>query len=186
MEIRDMIIRGGLDLFRGQGIHFTMEDLAHHLGISKKTIYTVFRSKEELALAMADTLFDGIKESEAAVMSDQSLSTPEKIRQILGAMPESYQSLDFGQLDILQEKYPAVYRKVSQRLETGWDDTIRLIEKGIEEGSVRNVKIPVIKAMFEASLEHFFQRNVLADMGISYQEALNDVVDILMEGILTR
>ena len=89
MEIRDMIIRGGLDLFRGQGIHFTMEDLAHHLGISKKTIYTVFRSKEELALAMADTLFDGIKESEAAVMSDQSLSTPEKIRQILGAMPES-------------------------------------------------------------------------------------------------
>ena len=48
------------------------------------------------------------------------------------------------------------------------------------------MKIPVIKAMFEASLEHFFQRNVLADMGISYQEALNDVVDILMEGILTR
>ena len=107
MEIRDMkIIRGGLDLFRGQGIHFTMEDSGTLILASDKETH-LHRIPEQGRARLSGHgrhPFDGIKESEAAVMSDQSLSTPEKIRQILGAMPESYHSLDFGQLDILQEK----------------------------------------------------------------------------------
>ena len=46
MEIRETILQGSLELFRDRGIQFTMDDLSKRLGISKKTIYTVFRSKE--------------------------------------------------------------------------------------------------------------------------------------------
>ena len=37
--------------------------------------------------------------------------------------------------------------------------------------------------MFQASLERFFQDDFLKENGISYQTALNDVTEILVEGI---
>ena len=52
--------------------------------MSKKTIYTVFRDKESMFLAMVDYMFDSIKESEQQIVEDDALSTVEKIRRILG------------------------------------------------------------------------------------------------------
>lgn len=37
--------------------------------------------------------------------------------------------------------------------------------------------------MMEATLEQFFQRDVLVQNGISYHEALDEVVSILIDGI---
>ena len=57
-----------------------MDDLAGILGMSKKTIYTVFSDKTSLFLSMVDYLFDTIKESERAILENEALSTVEKIR----------------------------------------------------------------------------------------------------------
>jgi hypothetical protein len=43
-------------------------------------------------------------------------------------------------------------------LETGWESTIELIEKGIAEGVIRPIKIPILKMMLESSLEQFFSK----------------------------
>ena len=84
------IIEGALRIVARQGVRFTMDELATELGMSKKTIYTVFSDKNELLLAMVDYVFDYIKESEAMVMEDKHLSLLQKIRKILGVMPENY------------------------------------------------------------------------------------------------
>lgn len=91
--------------------------------------------------------------------------------------------IDFRQLYSLQEKYPVIYRQVEERLETGWETTIGLIEAGIKEGVVRDVPVPIVKMMLEASLEQFFKRDILIRNKLSYAEALNAVVDILVDGI---
>lgn len=183
MALREEILEGTVLAFRNKGLKFTMDDIASLLGMSKKTIYTVFHDKEELFLAMVDYLFDSIKESERQVSQDPGLDTVEKIRRILGVLPESYRDVDFSRLYPLREKYPAIYRQVERRLETGWETTIALLEQGMAEGVIRPVKIPILKLMLEASLEQFFQRDVLVKNGIAYREALEEVVDILMEGI---
>lgn len=160
-----------------------MDDIASLLKISKKTIYTVFRDKEELFLAMVDCLFDQIKEEEREVLENESLCTVEKIRVILGVLPDRYRDVDFRQLYTLKEKYPKIYRQVELRLETGWEATIALIEQGMREGCIKPVRIPILKMMLEAALEQFFQKDILIQNGVSYQDALDEVVDILMEGI---
>ena len=53
----------------------------------------------------------------------------------------------------------------------------------ITEGKIRNIQIPILKTMMEATLEQFFQRDVLVQNGISYHEALDEVVSILIDGI---
>lgn len=186
MELRETILQGTIKAFNEKGMKFTMDDIASILSISKKTIYTVFADKEELFLCMVDYLFDNIKVSEQQVLEDKNMSTFQKIRTILGVMPEGYQEIDFRQLYLLKDKYPKIYAQVESRLETGWETTIMLMEQGMREGVIRKVQIPIVKMMLEASLEQFFQRDILLKQEMSYAQALQEVVDILVDGIAVK
>lgn len=185
-NLKTQILQATVAVFSEKGMKFTMDDIARELSISKKTIYTVFDKKTSLMLEMVDYCFDAIKESEAAIIADDSLTTVEKIERILGVMPESYTELDFTQLYTLRDKYPKVYKRVEHRLETGWENTIALINQGIEEGVIRPVSIPLIKVMLESTLESFFKRDVLSMNGLSYDEGLKTVVSIIIDGIKVR
>ncbi|MBO5336888.1 MAG: TetR/AcrR family transcriptional regulator [Lachnospiraceae bacterium] len=186
MELRESIIEGTIVVFNQKGLKFTMDDIAKQLCISKKTIYTVFSDKETLFYAVVDYMFDSIKESERQVLEDTSLSTLEKIRKILGVLPEGYKEIDFRQLYLLKEKYPQIYRKVEERLETGWESSIQLLEQGMQEGVIRPIPVALVKMMLEAALEQFFQRDILIRNGLTYTEALEEVVGILVDGITVK
>ena len=186
MDNKTKILEATIKVFNKKGLKFTMDDIASELSMSKKTIYTVFKDKETMFYQMVDYCFDNIKRSEEQVINDDSLSTVEKIRRILCVLPEGYKDIDFRQLYLLKDKYPKIYFKVEERLENGWESTISLINQGVEEGSIRPVKIQVFKTMMEAIIEQFFQRDILIANQISYQEALDEVVNILVDGIVSR
>lgn len=129
-ELKENIMQGTLQAFNQKGLKFTMDDIAKILGISKKTIYQVFRDKEALFLETVDYLFDRIKDSEQKIVENQEMDTLQKIHTILGVMPECYQDVDFRQLYQLKEKYPEIYHQVEVRLETGWETTIAPVGTG--------------------------------------------------------
>lgn len=54
MQQKEVILEGTIKAFNEKGLKFTMDDVAKILGMSKKTIYTVFRDKESMFLAMVD------------------------------------------------------------------------------------------------------------------------------------
>lgn len=181
--LHDKIIEGAIVCFRREGIKFKMDDIAEELGMSKKTIYNVFTNKKELITDIADYVFDAIKEEEMRVASEEGLTTIEKLRKVLTAMPEKYASLDYTQFEVLKQKFPTVYREVENRLESGWDLTFSLLEQGIAEGSIKNVNLTMVKVMYQASIEQFFQKDVLKKSGYTYVEALNDITEIILSGI---
>lgn len=186
MNNKEKILEATIKVFNRKGLKFTMDDIASELSMSKKTIYTVFRDKESMFFAMVDYCFDKIKESESEILSDDSLSTVEKIRGVLAVLPSGYKDVDFRQLYTLKDKYPNTYSRVEERLETGWEKTIALINQGIEEGSIRPVNVNLLKSMLEATIEQFLQRDILIRNQISYAEALEEVVNILVDGIVKR
>lgn len=180
------IIEGALHIVEKQGVKFTMDELASELGMSKKTIYTVFRDKNELLIAMVDYVFDYIKESEALVMEDKHLSLLQKIRKILGVMPENYTDFDFTQFYVLRDKHPEVYERVRQRLESGWEMTNRLLEQGVEEGLIRSVDFRVFQLVFESAVERFIMGDELEREEIDYMQALEELVTIMVDGIVVH
>ena len=186
MNNKEKILEATIKVFNRKGLKFTMDDIASELSMSKKTIYAVFRDKESMFFSMVDYCFDKIKESESEILSDDSLSTVEKIRGVLAVLPSGYKDVDFRQLYTLKDKYPNTYSRVEERLETGWEKTIALINQGIEEGSIRPVNVNLLKSMLEATIEQFFQRDILIRNQISYAEALEEVVNILVDGIVKR
>lgn len=183
---KSRILEATLRVFNRKGLKFTMDDIASELSMSKKTIYTVFKDKETMFLDMVDYCFDSIRECEKRVFEDDKLSTIDKIRKIISVMPESYKDIDFRQLYILKDKYPKIYRHVEERIEDGWETTIALFEKGIAEGEIRPINVYLFKTIVEATLEQFFQRDVLIVNDIPYNDALSEIVSILVDGIVVR
>ena len=184
-KLRQDIILSTIEVFNDRGVTFTMSDVATNIHISKKTIYKEFDTKEELLDTVVDYIFDNIKAKEEQIMNDKSLTTVDKLRKILGAMPENYRDIDFQNVYPFLEKFPDVYRKMQYRLATGWENTIALIEQGKKEGVVRkNIDIRFVKVMLEASIEKVLSDDMLSRTGINYIDALDQIVDILVNGML--
>ena len=186
MDNKERILEATIKVFNEKGLKFTMDDIAEELSMSKKTIYTVFDNKEAMFFCMVDYSFDKIKEQKNKVLSDDTLTTVEKLRGVLKVLPESYKDIDLSNLYQLKDKYPTTYLKVEEQLESGWEGVIRLMEQGMRENVIRPINPHIVKTMMEATIEQFFQRDVLVINGISYNEALEEVVDILVDGILVN
>ena len=183
-EIREKILIGTIQVFNKKGLKLTMDDVADELKISKKTIYKEFSSKEEMFETMADYVFDNIKIREEEILNSTEYTTAEKIRMLLSAMPEGYRNINFQELHPLKEKYPKVYKKLQKRLETGWEPTMNLLEQGKKEGIIReDADLKIFKIMMEASLERFFEKDVMKGSTRKYNDYLNEVVGILLNGI---
>ena len=178
MDNKERILEATMKVFNKKGLKFTMDDIAEELSMSKKTIYTVFDNKE--------AMFFCIKEQKNKVLSDDTLTTVDKLRGVLKVLPECYRDIDLSNLYQLKDKYPATYLKVEEQLESGWEGVIRLMEQGMRENVIRPINPHIVKTMMEATIGQFFQRDVLIINGISYNEALEEVVDILVDGILVN
>ena len=179
MELRTQILDAAAELFQAEGLSFTMQQVAAALHISKKTIYTVYSDKEALLLDMVDMLFEKIHRRKAELAA---LPVPleDRLQAVIIALPEEYAALDFRQLDALEEKYPAVAARVRRQLETGWEPTIQLLEQGIAEKRIRPVNLTVLRRILTAAFQQLLSG---ARDGSSYAAELEDMMDILMNGI---
>ena len=183
-ELRVRILDEAAKLFDRKGIKFTMDDLARSLAVSKKTIYTVFEDKRSIMTETIDRFFDDALTEEEAILNDDSLGIPDQLKAIIGRVPERYTQNDLAQLYVLKEKYPSVYRHWQRCRENYWEGVCILLKRGIEKGEIRDVKLPVLKTMFQSTIEQFFQNDVLVKNHISYREALDEVASILVTGII--
>ena len=110
-ELRTRLRAVGMELFRRDGLRFTMQQAAAMMHISKKTIYAVYPSKEALLLDMVDDAFTRIHARKQRIL-DGPGTLAEKLRAVIIALPEEYTALDLQQMDLLDEKYPRVAARV--------------------------------------------------------------------------
>lgn len=182
MELHEKILEITTEEFRKKGLDFTMQEIAAAARISKKTIYTMYASKEALLLAMVEHGFRRIHEKKAAILA-MELPLTEKIRRVMIALPDDYETLDFRMLTPLAEKYPSVADAVRRQLENNWEPTLALLREGIATGELRPINIPIVQLLLTAGVEAALSTNVLSSEGISYSDALDQMMDIIMNGI---
>lgn len=80
---RDQILRTAADLFRERGYRAsTLDDIAARLGMSKVTLYTHFRAKEEMLAAISRKTIEGFTR-ELGLVLRSSLPPDEKLRRVV-------------------------------------------------------------------------------------------------------
>jgi AcrR family transcriptional regulator len=182
MNQKKEILKAAAVEFQKQGLKFTMNDVAVRLHISKKTIYTMYSSKEELLTAMLDDGFAGIQKRKQSVLQED-IPLRQKIRKIMIVLPDEYKLIDFRQFSSINEKYPEVYKRLQYHLEHNWKPVIELLCDGMENGSIRRISIPALKQMVASTIESFLTEDILKKNSMSYEEGLNAMMDIIMDGI---
>lgn len=183
MTLELQILDAAIEAFNEKGVKFTMDDIAKALGISKKTIYTVYKDKESLLMDLVDQGFRGIKQDEQALLADPHLSTLEKIQRIIIVLPDSLKRADFTKFDEVKVRYPKVFKRIEAHIESEWEPTLALLKQGMDEGVIRRVPMGVLQAMIEASIEHFLANGDFSSDGLDYNRALESMMDILLHGI---
>ncbi len=182
-EIRQQIMDSVINQFNQKGMKFTMDDISKELHISKKTIYKEFYDKDELFFATVDYGFSAIKQKEAEIVADDSLDLVTKISRLIVCLPDNYKNIDFRRVYQLKEKYPKVYMKLAERIESDWGETEKLLKQAMEQGLIKNVPVPLIKLMVEGAIEKFLGSEELVRTEFSYEQSLNGMIDIIINGL---
>ncbi len=182
--LKQKVAEAAIVAFNDKGVKFRMDDLAAMLGMSKKTLYKLYDSKEELVMTAVELGFGSVMESKEAIINDPGLDIASKIRKVIIEIPEKYRGIDWRRLYEFKDAFPEAYARVCYYLDNGWEGTLGLVSEGIRQGKIRNINLSVFRSMLENAFMGFISNSDLLDSGISYQDALEGMIDIVMNGIV--
>jgi len=143
----------------------SMDDIAAHLGMSKKTIYQYFKDKDELVEAVVD---GEIHNNQCTCNDDRGLAenAVHEIFLIMDRMVEMFQTMNPSILFDMQKYHPAAFRKFQlHRHEYLYNMVKQNLERGIREELYRpEISIDILsRYRVETMLIAFnpeFQRSV--------------------------
>ena len=110
METKVRIIKSAEELFLRYGIKsITMDDIAKHLGMSKKTIYRFFNDKDEVVHSLIQ---DKIKKDERLLgcMADESKNVVDEVFHIMKHMSAVFGSINPNVFYDLQKYHPKSWK----------------------------------------------------------------------------
>lgn len=178
------IINAAIEEFDENGIRFTMDNLAKRMRISKRTLYSHIESKEKLIEDIIELTFKSIKEQEKDIMDNEELDIVEKLKSVLCIMPRNIVPIDYKRIHEIKEFYPKQYKRIEQHLSIEWENTLYLVEEGIRQEKLREIKPAVFRQIILGTYINMLGKEFLSENNISYQEAAEELIDIIMNGIV--
>lgn len=149
MSQKERILAGSLELFYRAGIKsVTMDDIAKHLGISKKTIYQFFTDKNELVLALTQQKMLEDEENMNSIMANAA----DVIEQLMEMMKCSEEILSRANPILmydLQKYHPEAWDLYQQFKSGVVISTLeQLLGEGKEQGYIRpDIDVKIIARM---------------------------------------
>ncbi|MDN3583294.1 TetR/AcrR family transcriptional regulator [Mucilaginibacter flavus] len=138
IQTLDRIIQGGEELFLKAGIKsVTMDDIAKHLGMSKKTIYQFFKDKNELVVALVKKK---LKEDEDQMLEFMSRSTNviEEMINMTKCSEEMFSRINPIVIHDMQKYHPEAWKEFQKFKSDVLVSTLEeLLTKGIAQGYIR-------------------------------------------------
>lgn len=181
--MKDRIIAAAAQEMNERGIKFTVDAVAARLGISKKTLYLHYASKDSLITAIFEAMLADIESRRNEIMeSDQPL--PQKIIGLLTVRPSSFAQMNDWVVEDIRRCKPNEWRKIEQFRRQHVAILGELMEQGKCSGHVRAVDGRVAAQMLYGAFTELLNTRFLAQNDISLKQAMENVSDIFLYGIL--
>lgn len=138
LDTRSKIIGKAAALFVESGIKgITMDELAEHLGMSKRTIYEHFADKKELVKECV-IFIDNKKDELAKDAEKHSKNVIETLLTLHLNNLKMMGSVNRKFADDIKKFYPELHNYFQEKRESSVYSTISFLQKGVEEGVVRD------------------------------------------------
>jgi len=187
IEIKDKIRNGTEELFMKYGIRsVSMDDIARHLTVSKKTLYQHFADKEELVWYVFENALENDKQIFASV-KDRAHDAIEEIALLSITMKQHMEKINPGLLYDLQKFHPKAW--------TVWMDfknkfisqsVVRNLKQGIAEGYYRDDINPEIMAVIRIeSIQIPFNPELFPKEKFKLAVVQEHLLEHFIQGLLT-
>ncbi|MBD2868320.1 TetR/AcrR family transcriptional regulator [Paenibacillus arenilitoris] len=183
--MKDRIAEAVVQEILQRGLRFSIRDVAGALGVSTKTIYQHFESKEQIVAYLVEQAVNEMRECERDIMADPELSTKQKLFEVLVTIPKGYAFGDLRSLLELKQMFPRQWAVMDEYLQMGWDNFRLLVERGREEEVLRPFDPEVFIGMYVGALNHFMDARSAVGRRKPLDRVLREMVGLLLQGVYT-
>lgn len=174
-DTRNSVIETATQMFHTQGIrNVTMDDIAHRLTMSKRTLYQLFADKEDLLLACIIKHEGDLRHHLSNIIS-QSTNVLDFLLIIFKAKMQEFDEITpsfFADLT----KYPRVKEHIEHNKQLQEDEAVAFLERGINQGLFRKgVNFHIVTRLLSSTMEVCIQ-NGLADQYSQSEIFLNTIL----------
>jgi AcrR family transcriptional regulator len=165
----------------------TMDELAAELGMSKKTLYVHFSSKEALGRAVIEDLGREVRASADALIANRQLNFAEKLRGFAEGMAERMTRMSPLLLRDLQRFAPEVYQLLAKMREENIPYIFgRFIEEGQLAGLVRtDLRTDFAVTFFLQAMQGLLTPATMDRLGLTPREIAPRAIELFFAGLLT-
>ncbi len=187
MEIKDRITTGAREMFVKYGIRsITMDMIAEHLGVSKRTIYENFKDKDELLNSCIN-----------AAMNDQRVRNDEIILSSSNIIEATFKFIE-NSINIIKlinpaffydirKYYPGIWSsKIKENNARNLNRTIELLNKGIDENLFREeINVEIVAKLILEQFSLLSNRDIFPENKYSMIDVFENIVINFIRGIAT-
>lgn len=188
-EIKLKILQKSEELFVQFGFSkVTVDEIAQSLGMSKKTIYTYFKSKEDILLKMLEGLKNNLKKLIDPILENQHISCLEKMNRIMPILASQISKMRGRFAEDLMKYSPEIWNQILIfRREHIFQHFGQIIRQGISEGLIqKNIDERLIIQIYTSIIEGVFNPQLLSSISHSAEEVYRIVLHTFFFGILTE
>jgi AcrR family transcriptional regulator len=165
----------------------TMDELAAELGMSKKTLYVHFPSKEALVRAVIEDLGREVRTSADALLANRQLNFAEKLRGFAEGMAERMTRMNPRLLRDLQRFAPEAYQLLLRMREENIPYVFgRFIEEGQLAGLVRtDLRTDFAVEFFLQAMHGLLAPATMDRLGLAPRDIAPRAIEFFFAGLLT-
>jgi AcrR family transcriptional regulator len=175
-----------MGVFRESGLHISIDEIADKAGVTKKTLYNHFESKEGLLKYCLQTFVNDLGKK-IAIMYSEEVNAIEGFKSGIYGMGEVFHSMSPVFFNDLRKMFPEVS---GVQHKAGFGSFLEGMMKNLEKGKMeklyrQDIDIEMISRFFITSVVSFFISSVMTRSDYSAKDYFRSMIDYHLHAVVT-
>ncbi len=188
-DIKNRIMNAAREQFYVFGFSkVTVDEIVSKLGISKKTFYKYFESKDALVKEVTETTMLEMDACCRQFRENDTIDFVEKLKNMMTFVAMHYAKVGKPLLEDLEKNAPHVWKQIEEhRAKSIAANFGNLLKEGVEKGIFRDdIDRELIMLIYNNTIQNIIRPEVLTHLPYSAAQVFETIVKIIFEGILTE
>jgi TetR/AcrR family transcriptional regulator, cholesterol catabolism regulator len=188
LDNKEKLLKGAEELFLRYGLRsVSMDDIARHLGVSKKTIYQYFADKDEVVATVAKGQMEN-QRKQFDEIAKKSKNAVEELVNISFCIKETMRNINPSLLFDMQKYHPKSWNEwLKFKHKFIRENIVRSLQQGIEEGYFReDLDVDIIATLRLEQVQMAFDNTLFPRDKYSVPEIQLQIFDHFIHGLFTE
>ena len=188
IETKERILKKAEEIFFQFGYtRVRMDEIAEALGISKKTLYKFFESKENLLKEVIEKIKVNIKTNCDIICNNGEMEFILKLKTLMNYIAKTSSKLRGPLPEDIQKNNPDIWKGINEyRKKESLGKFAGLINEGVERGAFRkDIDQQLIVLTYVNAVSTLINPEILSQLPYTGDQVFEMLIKIIFEGILT-